>query len=178
MRILYRLHQFWRTITANTASPALEQVQGLLNPEQKALFTQLQPGEQVHAMEMVRMLIEQGEQQPDLLVAALLHDVGKLRYRLHPIERTMVVLVGAVMPEQARRWGSLPPIGWEDVPRWRKVFVVAEQHAEWGAELARQVGVSPLTETLIRFHQHPQSPSTGGAETSLLHKLWVVDNQN
>jgi predicted HD phosphohydrolase len=58
---------------------------------------------------MVHKLVDQGS-QPDLLVAALLHDVGKLRYKLNPLERAMVVLVRRLSPETARRWGSLPPV--------------------------------------------------------------------
>jgi hypothetical protein len=178
VRILYRLRQFWRILTAQNRSPELEQARVLLTPAQMALFVQLQPGEKAHACYMVRKLIEQGESQPDLLVAALLHDVGKLHYRLNPLERAMVVVVGWLMPEQTREWGNLPPHGWEAVPHWRKAFIVAGQHAGWGAELARGVGVSPLTETLIRLHDDPHSPLAGDAEIILLQKLWLVDNEN
>jgi hypothetical protein len=44
--------------------------------------------------------------------------------------------------------------------------------------MARQAGVSRLAETLIREHHHPHSLNTIGAETNLLRKLWVVDNEN
>ena len=178
MRVLYRLRQFWRTLTAQSVSPELEQALTLLNPQQKALFDQLQPGEKAHAFEMVRKLIEQGEHQPDLLVAAMLHDVGKIHYPLHPVERAVVVLVKALSPVLACRWAGLPAGGWEALPGWRKAFVLAEHHAAWGAELARQAGVSPLTESLIREHPHPTSPTMDGVNGSLLHKLWVVDNES
>ena len=127
---------------------------------------------------MVRKLTEQGETQPDLLVAALLHDVGKVRYRLNPLERTMVVLTKAVMPGQARQWGSLAIDKWEDFPGWRKPYVVAEQHADWGAELARQAGVSHITETLIREHHRPYLSNTDEVDNTLVHKLWLVDNES
>ena len=178
MRILYRVRQFWRTVFVKAGPLELEQVQAVLNPEQMALFIQLQPGEKDHAVMMYHRLIEQGEIQPDLLVAALLHDVGKLRYRQNPLERTMVVLFKAANPGQARKWGSLAPDAWEGLPGWRKPFIVAEQHAEWGAEMARQAGVSSLTETLIREHHHLTSLGPGDEKDNLLHKLWVVDNDS
>jgi len=127
---------------------------------------------------MLYRLLEQGENHPDLLVAALLHDVGKLHYHLNPFERALIVLVRLFLPEQAHLWGSLPATGWDDVPRWRKAFVLAEQHAGWGAELARQAGASTLTENLIREHHYPHFNNYNSAENSLLHKLWVVDNES
>ena len=178
MRILYRLRQFWRTVTLKTKPYELEQVRAQLSPMQWKLFEQLQPGEKDHAVTMFNKLRKQGENVPDLLIAALLHDIGKLRYRLNPLERAMIVLVKAVVPEQAHCWGRLPPDGWENLPGWRKAFIVSAQHANWGAELARQAGVSQQTESLIRLHHDPHSLSTDGADTDLLHKLWSVDNES
>lgn len=178
MRILYRVRQFWSTLFIKQDYLELDQTLASLSIEQQSLFIQLHPGEQKHAVRMLRRLLEQGENQPDLLVAALLHDVGKLRYRMNPLERAMVVLVNAVMPKQAHRWGELPLIVWDDLPSWRKAFIVAEHHAEWGAEMARKCGVSVLTENLIRWHQQPHLQDAGAEETSLLHKLWLVDNES
>ena len=178
MRILYRVRQFWRMVFVKNSPVELKQVQTILTPQQMALFIQLQPGEKDHAMRMFHRLVEQGEVQPDLLVAALLHDVGKTRYRLNPLERNVVVLVRAVKPGKARKWGNVAPEVGEGLPGWRKPFVVAEQHAGWGAEMARQTGVSPLTEILIREHHHPNVQETGDEKDFLLHKLWVVDNDS
>ncbi len=146
--------------------------------EQRALFTRMQPGEQKHALMVYRRLLDQGENQPDLLAAALLHDVGKLRHPLHPLERAMVVLVKALSPRRAQGWGKLPSINWDHLPSWRKAFIVAEHHATWGAEMAHQAGVSELTENLIRQHDQPHSQVADSEETSLLRKLWLVDNES
>jgi putative nucleotidyltransferase with HDIG domain len=178
VRILYRVRQFWQTIFVKSDPHELRHALQILSPGQADLFLQLQPTEKEHAILMVRKLTEQGEDQADLLVAALLHDVGKIRYCLHPLERTMVVLVKAANPGKAHQWGRLPPEGWEGVPAWRKAFVVAEQHAEWGAQLAHQAGVSRLTETLIHEHHNPNSTQVDSFEASLLHKLWLVDNES
>ena len=178
VRIMYRVRQFWRTITAKPDPLELEEALALLTPSQAVLFSSLQPGEQYHALEMVHKLVDQGESQPDLLVAALLHDVGKLRYKMNPLERAVVVLVRRLSPETARQWGSPPSKGWESLPGWRKPFVVAEQHDTWGAEMAHQAGVSPMAEDLIRRHHQQPAEATGGIENALLYKLWVVDNES
>jgi hypothetical protein len=156
----------------------LEQVQVILSPELWELFMQMQPGEKDHAVTLYRRLVERGDTQPDLLRAALLHDVGKIRYCLNPLQRTLVVLAKKVMPGKARQWGNLSPDKWKGLPSWRKAFVVAEQHPDWGAELAHDAGVSALTETLIREHHHPNMQGIGDDESNLLNKLWVVDNDS
>jgi putative nucleotidyltransferase with HDIG domain len=178
VRILYRVRQFWRTISLKTDPHELEQAEVLLTEAQWGLFLHLQPGEQSHALVMYHKLLEQGENQPDLLVAALLHDVGKQRYRMNPVERSMVVLAKAVLPGQAQRWGSLPSSGFDGAPGWRKAFILAEQHAEWGAELVREAGVSPLTESLIRKHHDPAFQQAEIADNNLQRKLWLVDNES
>ena len=176
MRILYRMRQFWRAFSVKPEFDTLVQARAILSPAQWELFDQLQPGEKRHALEMLTQLITQGENNPDLLVAALLHDVGKVRYPLNPLARAIVVLAVAIMPGRARRWGILPPGGINSVPRWRRAFVVAEQHPSWGADLARLAGVSSLAEALIREHHHPQALRTGGIAATLLQKLWQADN--
>jgi hypothetical protein len=176
--VLYRVRQFWRIAFLKTDHNEPEQARERLTPAQWELFSQLTPAEQAHALRILQKLLKQGENQPDLLVAALLHDVGKLFYRLNPFERAGVVLVQAILPGQARQWGNLPEAGWESLPGWRKAFITAEQHAEWGAKLAHQAGVSPLAERLIR--QHHRSPLQDGLEMEnrLLYALWVADNES
>jgi len=178
IRILYRVRQFWRTISLKTDLHAIGLAEALLTEPQLELFLNLQPSEQIHALSMYCKLLEQGENQADLLVAAVLHDVGKLRYPMNPIERAIVVLVKALAPGVAQRWGSLPPDGWGGLPGWRKAFILSGQHAEWGAQMARQVGVSPLTESLIRKHHDPASLAAEFATDSLQRKLWLVDNES
>jgi hypothetical protein len=178
VRVLYRARQFWHSIFIKTDLNGIEQARDRLTPAQWALFSQLQPDEQAHAFRIFHKLLEQGETQDDLLVAALLHDVGKLRYQLKPLERMMIVVAQAFLPKHVKRWGSLPPGGWDGIPGLRKAFILAENHAEWGAELAQHAGASALAVALIRNHQHPQHSEAGEIESSLLNKLRLIDNDS
>jgi hypothetical protein len=176
--MLYRAQQFWHAVFLKTDLLELTPARDRLTPTQWALFARLQPAEQAHALRMLHTLLARGENQPDLLVAALLHDVGKLQYRLNPLERAMVVIVQVFMPRLAQEWSSIPAIHWEALPGWRKAFILAGQHAAWGAEMAHQAGVSPLAETLIRLHHHQHLQDTTEMESRLIHALRAVDNES
>lgn len=140
------------------------------------VFRCMQPGEQAHSVEVLQRLRTAGETHPDLLAAALLHDLGKIKYPLAPWERALIVLVMAVLPEKVRRWGD------GDASGWRKPFVVARQHAAWGAEMAQAAGTSPLAVSLIRRHQDALPAATLAFENSLedelLKKLQYFDDES
>jgi putative nucleotidyltransferase with HDIG domain len=113
------------------------------------------PGyDQHHALEVMRTLQEMGHGDPDLLVAALLHDVGKTvdqRGALRLWHRVSVVLMRAFWPSLLERLGQSHP------GNWRRPFFVQQHHAESGAELAHQAGCTARTVELIRRHEDPSS---------------------
>ncbi len=151
-RIVYRTRQFWKALQSKPAEIDLERIGQALAPQQMALFTRLQPGEQAHSIHVYCKLIERGEDHPDLLTAALLHDSGKSLYPLRLWERVAIVLAKALAPEGVKRWGS-SPVGEKAMRSWRRPFLIAEQHPAWGAELAARAGASLLAVSLIRRHQ-------------------------
>jgi hypothetical protein len=178
VRVVYRVGQFWNTLSKKADPGSVNAAIRQLTIAQRQLFTQLQPSEQKHAIYIWRKLLHQGEDQPDLLVAALLHDVGKVLYPMETWQRVLVVLVKTILPARARFWGNIPADNWQKLPSWRKAFIVAEQHPFWGAELAHQAGVSPLVEYLIREHHHPWGQDLNTPESNLLHRLWLIDNES
>jgi hypothetical protein len=171
--LLYRTRQFWLTVRASALSDEDQAVvDDLLTPAQQELFARMQLSEQHHGLRVLNMLREQGETDPDLMVAALLHDVGKSRYRLRLWERVLIVLGRAFFPDRVRRWGQAS-LSW-----WNRPFVVAEQHPEWGASLALEAGCSSLAVDLIRYHQAESPPqSASPREWRLLHLLQQADGQ-
>jgi hypothetical protein len=176
-RVLYRVRQFTLALRAAVDPGDLEQARSVLTPAQLALFAGMQPSEQAHAVSMYRQLVDQGETSPDLLLAALLHDVGKSRSPIRLWERVLIVFGKAIFPAQSRRWGnsSVEQAGRQG---WRRVFVVAEQHPAWGAALAAEAGASPRTVVLIRLHQDPPSTEADPEVKRLLGKLQAVDDHN
>lgn len=178
MRIGYRIRQFWEALHAAPTEYELAEVRGVLSPPLMVLFLQMQPGEQAHSLRIYRGLCDRGETHPDLLVAALLHDVGKSRHPLRLWERVLIVLAQKLFGKRMKAWGQGQPRG------WRRAFVIAEQHPAWGAELAAQAGASPLAVRLIRHHQEGPDPdlplphADKALEARLLVHLQLLDNQN
>ena len=178
MRISYRARQLWHALTATPEPEDLDLARRVLSPSQMDLFLKLQPNEQVHSLRIYRQLYDQNPVDDDLLVAALLHDVGKASFPLRPWERAWIVIAKAVLPARVAEWGRTQPRG------WKRTFVIAEQHAAWGAEIAARVGTSPTAVNLIRRHQQPivppdlQGPAAATREDQLLYRLQLLDNES
>lgn len=184
MRILYRIRQAWQAGIVNPRPSDLSQLTGILTPPMLEIFNRQKPFEKAHSIQVYQQLVRTGEKCEDLLIAALLHDIGKIRFPLHLWERAVIVLFRSLFPDASRNWGTGEPAG------WRRPFVVAENHPVWGKEIALQAGVSPLTATIIERHQEPRVFSNNGrvnitgdqdqnSEVDLLvYKLQMLDHQN
>lgn len=174
-RWLYRLRQFWQAVTAHVDEQGFKEAQDALAPPLFALFCRLQTSEQVHSLWVYRSLRNQQETNPDLLSAALLHDIGKILHPLTIWQRIEIVLANQIAPDAVRRWGKSSPNG------WRKPFVVSAQHPAWGAELAQKAGASPLVVSLIRRHQQEtqvMSSEPLSEEDFLLARLQTYDDES
>jgi hypothetical protein len=178
-QLMYRARQFWYALGAAPTPADLEQARSVLNPAQMALFSQMQASEQAHALRVMGQLRWQGAVHPDLLAAALLHDVGKICHPLRVWERVIIVLVHAWFPGIARLLGKAGnPAEPGSIPAWRWPFVVAEMHPEWGARLALEAGVTDLAAALIRRHQNLFTSNPVNIEDQLLLLLQAADNDH
>ncbi len=170
----YRARQFYRALTARPLGATERQaVSTLLSPAQQSLFQQMRTRDQRHSFQVMCTLVERGQSDPDLLTAALLHDVGKSRYPLILWEQPVVVLIRNFRPNTAVQWGNGAPRG------WKRPFVVYQRHAEWGAEMAAAAGSSPLVVELIRYHQSKLDDVDMESERlKLLQFLQAADSAN
>lgn len=160
----YRVTQFWRALQAPLHPVDESYADTRLAPRLLTLFRQLPRLERQHGIAVCRALEARGHTDPDLLVAALLHDAGKLRISPRLWERVLVVLGEHFFPALAERWGQGEPRG------LRRGFVIRRRHPEWGAELAAQAGASARAVTLIRRHHSPPG------EDAQLAALQAQDN--
>ncbi len=172
MGISYRASQFLHLLTAKRKREHRRFVYEILDPSMAALFFRMSDPDQAHSVRVFQALVDQGEEDENLLRAALLHDVGKSLHPLRAWERSLVVITNRILPNQVLKWGQGEPHG------WRKPFVVALQHPEWGAALVQQEGGSETLVTLIRYHQEHALPNIREDVQELLKRLQTADGMN
>ena len=171
-RLAYRSRQFWNALSSPSKRITNESLLSHLTPTQLMLFRRMQPSEQAHAYQIFKHLETAGHVNSDLLAAALLHDVGKILYPLSIFDRIIIVVGKRSLRGTVRRWAAGTPHG------LRRPFVVAEKHAEWGADLASQAGANPRTVELIRHHHDLLLPDAGSDTQRLLAALHAADDEN
>ena len=171
-RLVYRSRQFRNALPGPRKRITSESLVAYLTPDQLMLFRRMQPSEQVHAYQIFKHLETAGQTDPDLLAAALLHDVGKILHPLSIFDRVMIVLGKRLFRGATQRWAAGTPYG------LRRPFVVAARHAEWGADLASRAGATSRTVELIRHHHEARLPNPGSQAERLLAALHTADDEN
>jgi len=173
MTAAYRIRQGLRAVFAFSQPVELPLAAQYLPPELLALFREMRRSEQLHSLNVLRDVLEQGKTPRDLAVAALLHDVGKIRYPLRTWQKTIAVLTRAIAPRLFKQWSKGDPAN-----LWLRPYVVYVQHPAWGAELIQAAGASEAATWLVAHHQdsavqwkhHPLAP--------LLGRLQQADDAN
>lgn len=167
--IRYRVGQFVRALTATVSQDESEDAMRILTLEAQALFHRQTIQDQRHAVTVYHGLRQAGHINPQLLAAALLHDVGKAATRIPSWQQAVIVLLERFAPRLLARLSR-----GELVQRWRRPFVVHARHPQVGARWAQEAGCSPLTVALIRRHQERLATSQA-EEDQLLAALQAAD---
>lgn len=114
-----------------------------LEPALLDLFFGQEPRDVVHSANTARWLLDRGHDDPDLIRAALLHDIGKGEQRrmdrvAHVV--TSLIGIGGIL--------AAPDAEME----FRRAIARARTHAAKGAELLVGAGVSPQVIALVKKH--------------------------
>ena len=168
--VWYRVRQFGRALTARVRPEERALVARILPAPAAALFYRMPRQDQRHSLDMLYALRERGEEAPELLAAALLHDVAKAEgVRLW--HRIIAVLLRALCP----RW--LHRLALPDPASWRYPFWLQLHHPQRGAELAEAAGCAAATVELIRYHQQVEEADLPPPLDRWLAALHAVDDE-
>jgi hypothetical protein len=150
-RAPYRIGQFGRALAPWVPARDLALAEAILAPAQLAAFRRMSPPDQRHAVRVARHLLATGLRDPDLLVAALLHDLGKVdaagagRVRLpHRVSKVVLIRLAPALWRRVSATDHAGPL---------HGFYLLRHHPALGAAWAGSLGVSPRSRALIAAHQ-------------------------
>lgn len=138
----------------------------ILTVEQRVCFEALPAFDQQHLCRVANHLRANGVTNRDLLVAGLLHDIGKSDgdHAVRLPDRVGKVILKRFSPGTLRKVGQRYPNG-------RFVgLALTMRHPDVGAEIARNLGCSERTCWLIRYHE-----AESDLEDADLAKLQAAD---
>lgn len=150
-RVGYRIGQFGRGVVPWASSRDLALAAAALDERQYAAFMLMAPADQRHAARVARALLTAGLRDPDLIVAALLHDLGKVdargEGRVLLFHRVAKVALTRVAPATWRRLSAAPR------PGPARGYYLLRHHPALGAAWAEALGASPRACALIAAHE-------------------------
>jgi hypothetical protein len=149
--VFHLVRRFFGYVTSDAPTSAeLDLVRTQLSPELFDLFVLMNDEDQRHALEVADRVSD-----PQLVEAALLHDVGKSVASAGAIGRSLATIFGAL---------SVPVSGsWDLYLR----------HGEIGASMLEVAGADSLTVAFARFHPGPPPP---GITPQRWHALEIADD--
>jgi len=149
-----KTRQFVRHVTGRVARAEHKELESWLTPAQLELFDGMHRADRRHGLDVVRSLREQGADDPDLLLAGLLHDCSKGR---------QVGLWHRVAWSLGEHYGDRVRRATASLPGFDEAFRRIDEHAERSADLALAVGCSPRAAELIRHQEEPADDELGAA---------------
>ena len=149
-----KVRQTQRHVLGRVSTPERHGLESWLSDPQLALFDSMHRADQRHGLDVVATLRAEGRDDPELLLAALLHDCSK---------GPGVRLPHRVAWSLAERYGEGVSAVFSRVPGFPIAFVRLRDHADDSADLALAAGCSARTADLIRHQDAPVDADAGVA---------------
>lgn len=146
-----KVRQFRAHRRASVAAVERTELDAWLTPPQLALFDTMHVADRRHGLDVVATLRSDGVDDPDILLAGLLHDAGKGRTGVGP---RVAHSLGQAYGAWVWRVAGI-------VPGWSAALTVLRDHAETSARLAANAGCTLRTVELIRHQDAPIDPDAG-----------------
>jgi hypothetical protein len=149
-----KVRQFGRHIAGRVSSAERAELDRWLTPAQLALFDAMHRVDQRHGLDVVAELRREGHDEPELLLAGLLHDCGK---------GSWVGLWHRVGWSLADRYGQTVRRALVRLPGFERAFVNLDHHPQRSAELCLAAGCGERVAELVRNQAGPGTDRLGEA---------------
>jgi hypothetical protein len=146
-----KVRQFRAHLRARVTDDERGALDAWATPSQRTLFDSMHVADRRHGLDVVATLRADGIDDPEVLVAGLLHDAAKGDTGILP----------RVVHSLGQAWGGWVPRIARLVPGMRASLERLEVHADASARLAAAAGCSPRTVELIRWQETPRDPEFG-----------------
>ena len=146
-----KVRQFGSHLRARVTDDERLALDSWTTPAQAALFDSMHVADRRHGLDVVATLRGDGIDDPEVLLAGLLHDAAKGNTGVLP----------RVVHSLGQAWGGWVPWVARLVPGMAASLTRLRVHAEASAGLAAAAGCPPRTVELIRWQEAPRDPEFG-----------------
>lgn len=157
---LYRVKQFYWSITSRVSAKDEEFIKEYLNAQEICLFQKLPDYEKMHAIKVAKDVekLYNGEEERKVILmkAALLHDIGKISHRLSPVNKSVIVILDSISSGRIKKYDNIKKIN------------VYYNHADIGYSMLKKFGYEERFLYLIKNHHNDNI--IGDKELDILKK--------
>ncbi len=146
-----KVRQTWSHVRASVRPAEREALEAWTTPAQRALFDAMHIADRRHGLDVVGRLRAVGVDDPEVLLAGLLHDAGKGDAGLGP----------RIVHSLGQAYGHWIWAAARVVPGMRRALDRLTGHGDGSARLAAAAGCSARTAELIRWQEAPRDPVDG-----------------
>lgn len=146
-----RIKQFLLGIFSRLNSEDLDYINGKLDNDIRGIFADLSGYEKKHsvltAKAIEKYLEDNNKVDPDLVKAALLHDIGKTRYHLNIIQKSVLVIFDYITGEKIKKYSG------------NKSIHIFYNHGEIGYDILKSMGYNDRILSIVRNHHNKSKNS-------------------
>lgn len=137
-----RIKQFIKCITAKINEDDLNFIEKYLNGDEKKIINRLAIYDMKHCINVARD-IESNIKYEDinLIKCALLHDIGKVKKILNPIDKSIIVILNKLTKGNLKKYENI-----------NKKIYIFYNHGEEGYKILKDKGYDEKFLNVIRYH--------------------------